>query len=61
MCAGLMEQWLIEGKFTEKEALVLSCDMLAAGIDTVSAHSRIHTRMHTHSVKEPCMETFIYL
>ena len=31
-----MEQWLIEGKFTEKEALMISCDMLAAGIDTVS-------------------------
>ena len=30
-----MEQWLIEGKFTEKEALMLSCDMLTAGIETV--------------------------
>ena len=31
-----MEQWLIEGKFTEEEVLMQSCDMLAAGIDTVS-------------------------
>lgn len=33
---GLLDQWLIEGKYTEEEALVLSCDMLAAGMDTVS-------------------------
>ena len=33
---GLLDQWLIEGKFTEEEALALSYDMLAAGIDTVS-------------------------
>jgi hypothetical protein len=32
---GLLDQWLIEGKYTEEEALVLSCDMLAAGMDTV--------------------------
>ena len=36
-CAvGLLDQWLIEGKFTEEEALSLSYDMLSAGIDTVS-------------------------
>ncbi len=32
---GLLDQWLIEGKFTEEEALSQSYDMLAAGIDTV--------------------------
>ena len=31
-----MEQWLIEGKLTQKEILTLCCDMLAAGIETVS-------------------------
>ena len=36
---GLLDQWLIEGKYTEEEALVLSCDMLAAGMDTVSIAS----------------------
>ena len=34
---GLLDQWLIEEKYTEEEALVLSCDMLAAGMDTVSS------------------------
>jgi hypothetical protein len=33
---GILDQWLIEGKYTEEEALVLSCDMLAAGMETVS-------------------------
>ena len=33
---GLLDQWIIEGKYSEEEALVLSCDMLAAGMDTVS-------------------------
>lgn len=32
---GLLDQWLIEGKFTEEEALSQSYDMLSAGIDTV--------------------------
>ena len=31
----MLDQWLIEGKFTEDEAVALSCDMLAVGIDTV--------------------------
>ena len=30
-----LDQWLIEGKFTEEEALSLSYNMLSAGIDTV--------------------------
>lgn len=34
--SGLLDQWLIEGKFTEEEALSQSFDMLSAGIDTVS-------------------------
>jgi hypothetical protein len=33
--AGLLQQWLIEGRFTEEEALSQSYDMLSAGIDTV--------------------------
>ena len=33
---GLLDQWLIEGKLTEEEALVQACDMLGAGIDTTS-------------------------
>ena len=37
---GLLDQWIIEGKYSEEEALVLSCDMLAAGMDTV--RERIH-------------------
>ena len=32
----MLEQWLIEGNLSQKEALMLSCDMLAAGIDTVN-------------------------
>ena len=38
---GLLDQWLIEGKYTEEEALVQSCDMLAAGMDTVSIEDTI--------------------
>ena len=37
---GVLDQWLIEGKYTEEEALVLSCDLLAAGMDTVSIMCR---------------------
>ncbi|KAL5469466.1 hypothetical protein EMCRGX_G030723 [Ephydatia muelleri] len=33
---SMMEQWLIEGNFSQKEALNLSCDIMAAGIDTTS-------------------------
>jgi len=32
---GLLEQWLVEGNYTEEEALMQSCDMMAVGIDTV--------------------------
>ena len=32
----MLQQWLIEGKFTEEEALSQSYDMLSAGIDTVN-------------------------
>ena len=35
LIAGLMDQWLIEGKFSHEEVLSLSFDMLSAGIDTV--------------------------
>ena len=33
---GILDQWLIEGKLTEEEAIVQACDMLGAGIDTTS-------------------------
>ena len=33
---GLLDQWLLEKKFTEEEALSNSYDMLSAGIDTVN-------------------------
>ena len=33
---GVLDQWLIEGKYTEEEALVLSYDLLAVGMETVS-------------------------
>ena len=36
IAVGLLDQWLIEGKLTEEEAIVQACDMLAAGIDTTS-------------------------
>ena len=40
--AGLLEQWLIEGNFTEEEALMQSSDMMAVGIDTVRKSSLSH-------------------
>ena len=36
LISAMMEQWLIEGNLSQKEVLMLSCDMLAAGIDTVN-------------------------
>ena len=33
---GLLEQWLLEGKLTEEEAISQACDQLAAGVDTTS-------------------------
>ena len=32
---GLLEQWLREGKMTEREALSLATDLFTAGVDTV--------------------------
>ena len=34
---GLLEQWLLEGKMTEEEAISQACDQLAAGVDTTSS------------------------
>ena len=45
---GLLDQWLIEGKFTEEEALSQSYDMLSAGIDTVS----ICIILHAHIIRQ---------
>ena len=36
---GLLEQWLREGKMTEKEVLMESTNMFAAGVDSVSSCS----------------------
>ena len=33
---GMLQQWLMEGKMTEKEALMAATSMFAAGVDTVS-------------------------
>ena len=33
---GLLDQWLIEGKLTEEEAIVQACDQLGAGVETTS-------------------------
>lgn len=33
---GLLDQWLIEGKLTEEEAVIQACDMITGGIDTTS-------------------------
>ena len=33
---GLLEQWLLEGKLTEEEAISQACDQIAAGVDTTS-------------------------
>ena len=45
MCAaGMLDQWLIEGKFTEEEAVALSCEMLAGGVDSVQFYFRL---LHT--------------
>ena len=32
----MMDQWLIEGTFSHDEILMLSNDMMGAGIDTVN-------------------------
>lgn len=39
---GLLEQWLQEGKMSDKEALMTSADMFAAGADSVSQLHAIH-------------------
>ena len=36
VAVGLLDQWLIEGKLTEEEAIAQACDMLGAGLDTTS-------------------------
>ena len=33
---GILEQWLIEGKLEPEDALTQACDLLSAGLDTVS-------------------------
>ena len=35
---GMLQQWLMEGKMTEKEALMAVTSMFAAGVDTVSLY-----------------------
>ena len=50
---GLLDQWVIEGKFSEEEALVLSCDMLAAGMDTVRMCGHVEERVCGRSLISP--------
>ena len=33
---GILDQWLIEGKLEPEDALTQACDLLSAGLDTVS-------------------------
>lgn len=37
---GLLEQWLREGKMTEREAVMSSNNMFIAGVDTVSFNNK---------------------
>jgi len=34
---GILEQWIIEGKLEPEDALTQACDLLSAGLDTVSS------------------------
>ena len=45
--AGLVEHWLVEGKLSKEVALMLSCDMLAVGIDTVSLTQVIKPQLNS--------------
>ena len=35
---GILEQWMIEGKLEPEDALTQACDLLSAGLDTVSTN-----------------------
>ena len=44
---GILEQWMIEGKLEQEDALTQACDLLTAGLDTVSAGFTINSRQNT--------------
>ena len=49
--SALLEQWLIEGKFSHKETLMMASQMLAGGIDTVSLQEcNVSLCAHTLSI-----------
>ena len=52
---GLLEQWLIEGNYTEEEALTQSIDMLAAGVDTVS---KLYSCVRDREMKIPKLASY---
>jgi cytochrome P450 len=57
--AGLLQQWLIEGKFTEEEALSQSYDMLSAGVDTVSNFLQLACYLIDQSTEQKILAMFI--
>ncbi len=50
---GILEQWLIEGKLEPEDALTQACDLLSAGLDTVSViHSRLKSLLSLYLDQE---------
>ena len=51
---GLLEQWLLEGKMTEEEAISQACDQIAAGVDTTSNTGTfmLHELAKHHDIQE---------
>ena len=51
---GLVEQWLLEGKMTEEEAISQACDQIAAGVDTTSNTGTflLHEMAKQHDLQE---------
>ena len=51
---GLLEQWLLEGKMTEEEAISQACDQIAAGVDTTSNTGTfmLHELAKQHDLQE---------
>ena len=51
---GLLEQWLLERKMTEEEAISQACDQIAAGVDTTSNTGTfmLHELAKHHDIQE---------
>ena len=51
---SLLEQWLLEGKMTEEEAISQACDQIAAGVDTTSNTGTfmLHELAKHHDIQE---------